>query len=117
MAMVVGSAGVARAGAIAPASEAPPGAPHRTYRISAIKYHFTPDHIIIKRGFIGILVVTSEDVTHGMRMTGAGESKDVVPGVPTVVQFYAKAPGRGRFSCGHLCGWGHLFMSGTIIVE
>ena len=115
-AMLCGS-GVALADAIAPASEAPKGAPRRTFRISASKYHFTPDHITIHHGAIGVLVVNSEDVTHGIHVIGTGESKDVVPGVPTVVLFYAREPGRGRFSCSHLCGLGHLFMSGTIIVE
>ncbi len=117
LAAVLSWSGVAAAETIAPVAEAPQNAPHRTYRISASKYHFTPDHIEIRRGFIGILVVNSEDVTHGMHVIGTGESKDVVPGVPTVVQFYAKEPGRGRFACSHHGGLGHLFMSGTITVE
>ena len=109
--------GQAHATAVVDASEAPHGAPHRTFRLTASKYHFTPDQITVHHGTVVILVVNSEDVTHGIHVHGTEVSKDVVPGISTVVQFYAKEPGRGRFSCSHFCGLGHLFMSGTITVE
>ena len=109
--------GEAQAKAVVDASEAPHGAPHRTFRITASQYHFTPDHITIKHGIVAILVVNSDDVTHGIRIAGTTVDEDVVPGISTIVQFYAKAPGRGHFSCSHFCELGHLFMRGTITVE
>ena len=108
--------GWAQAQALVPASEAPRGTPTRTFRLTASKYHFTPDRITVKRGVVLVLVINSEDVTHGIHLPGA-PSKDIVPGIPTVVQAYAKEPGTARFSCSHLCGLGHLFMRGTITVE
>ena len=117
LAATLACAGIAQAEPIAPASEAPRGAPHRTFRLTAKKYHFTPDQITVKHGIVVILVVNSDDVTHGIQVLGADVKQDVVPGIPTMVQFYAKEPGRGRFYCSHVCGLGHLFMRGTITVE
>ena len=108
--------GWAHAQALAPASEAPRGTPTRTFRLTASKYHFTPDRITVKRGVVLVLVFNSEDVTHCIHLPGA-PSKDIAPGIPTVVQAYAKEPGTARFSCSHLCGLGHWFMRGTITVE
>ena len=116
--LLVGAVGgVAEAKAVVDASEAPHGAPHRTFRITASRYHFTPDQITVHHGTVVILVVNSEDVTHGIHVHGTDVSKDVVPGISTIVQFYAKEPGRGGFSCSDFCGLGHLFMRGTITVE
>ena len=116
--LLVGAVGgEAQAKAVVDASEAPHGASHRTFRITASQYHFTPDQITVHHGTVVILVVNSEDVTHGIHVHGTDASKDVIPGISTIVQFYAKEPGRGRFSCSDFCGLGHFFMRGTIIVE
>ena len=87
--------------------------------IVAERFSFTPSRIRVTVGTVLELRVRSDDTTHGFRIVGAG----VNVAVPkrrrgeAVVVFEAGTPGRYRFECSRLCGAGHNWMGGEIIVE
>lgn len=87
-------------------------------RVVAERFSFTPSEIRVRRGTVVELQIRSSDTAHGFRIVGAGVNV-VVPkrrqGDVTVV-FEAREPGRYTFECSRLCGAGHNFMRGAIIV-
>ena len=90
----------------------------RVVRIVAERFSFTPSQITVPIGTTLELRVRSEDTAHGFRIVGG----DVNVAVPkrrqgeAVVVFEATEVGRYRFECSRLCGAGHNFMRGAIIV-
>ena len=87
-------------------------------RILAERFSFTPSEIRVTSGTTLELRVRSNDTMHGFRIVG----RSVDLAVPkrrqgeVVVIFEATEPGRYRFECSRLCGAGHNFMRGEIIV-
>ena len=87
--------------------------------IVAERFSFTPSEIRVKAGTVLELHVRSDDTMHGFRIVG--ESVNVA--VPkrrmgeVVVVFEADTPGRYRFECSRVCGAGHNWMRGEIVVE
>ncbi|MCZ6602993.1 MAG: cupredoxin domain-containing protein [Planctomycetota bacterium] len=107
-----------------PADEAPEGSPIRKVNVVARTYEFEPEEIQAKKGELVVLTLVSEDVTHGFKMKvqdreeeGIDINVDLAPGQPVEVTFYAREAGVIPFHCSHLCGWGHFFMDGQIVVE
>ncbi len=86
--------------------------------IVAERFTFTPSEISVTVGTTLELRVRSDDTMHGFRIVG----RDVNVAVPkrrqgeAVVLFEATEAGRFRFECSRLCGAGHNFMKGEIIV-
>lgn len=86
--------------------------------VVAERFTFTPSEIRVPIGSTLELRVRSEDTMHGFRIVG----RDVNVAVPkrrqgeAVVLFEATEAGRYRFECSRLCGAGHNFMTGEIIV-
>ena len=86
--------------------------------IVAERFTFTPSEISVKVGTTLELRVRSDDTMHGFRIVG----RNVNVAVPkrrqgeAVVVFEATEAGRFRFECSRLCGAGHNFMKGEIIV-
>lgn len=109
----------AAAGAIVPADRALAGVRQaQVVEISAERFSFTPSEIKVKAGMPVEIRLTSDDTDHGFRVPGT--TIDVrIPkrnrGVATVI-FEAEKPGRYTFECSHVCGAGHSFMRGTIVV-
>ena len=91
----------------------------RVVRILAERFSFTPSEIRVPRGVTLELRVRSDDTMHGFRIVG----RNVNLMVPkrrqgeAVVVFEATEPGRYAFECSRLCGAGHNFMRGAIVVE
>ena len=87
--------------------------------IVAERFTFTPSQIRVPVGTTIELRVSSDDTMHGFRIVG----KNVDLAVPkrrqgeAVVLFEANEVGRFRFVCSRLCGAGHNFMQGEIVVE
>ena len=109
--------GVALAGAGLAGSRA--GEPARlVVPVVAERFSFTPSEIRVPAGVPVELRIRSEDTMHGFRIVGRG----VNVAVPkrrqgeAVVLFEAQTPGRYRFECSRLCGAGHHFMRGEIVV-
>ena len=86
--------------------------------VVAERFTFTPSEIRVPVGTVLELRLRSNDTMHGFRIVGHG----VNVAVPkrrqgeVVVEFDATTVGRYRFECSRLCGAGHNFMRGEIIV-
>jgi cytochrome c oxidase subunit 2 len=87
--------------------------------IVAERFTFTPSEITTTVGTTLELRVRSQDTMHGFRIVG----RNVNIAVPkrrqgeAVVVFEATEVGRFRFECSRLCGAGHNFMQGEIVVR
>jgi len=92
--------------------------PVETVEIRVERFSFTPSQIRIAAGTTVELRIRSEDTNHGFRVIGS-DIDIVVPkrgrGTATV-RFRAERPGEYVFECSKLCGAGHSFMRGTIVV-
>lgn len=86
--------------------------------VVAERFTFTPSEIRVPVGSTLELRIRSEDTMHGFRIVG----HQVNVAVPkrrqgeAVVLFDAARAGRYRFECSRLCGAGHNFMRGEIVV-
>ena len=86
-------------------------------RIVAERFMFTPSRIEVAVGTTVEIHIRSEDTNHGFHIVGG---RNVI--IPkrrlgeAVVVFEADEPGTYRFECSKLCGAGHNFMKGEIIV-
>jgi cytochrome c oxidase subunit 2 len=96
----------------------PPASRTEVVEITAERFSFTPSEIHAKVGVPLEIRLESEDTDHGFRILGTNidvrlpkRSKGHI-----TVTFDPPAPGRYRFECSHVCGAGHSFMRGTIMV-
>ena len=86
--------------------------------ILAERFSFTPSEVRVTVGTTVELRVRSDDTMHGFRIVGGG----IDIAVPkrrqgeAVVMFEAREVGRYEFECSRLCGAGHNFMRGAIVV-
>ncbi len=86
-------------------------------QIVAERFTFTPSRVEVAVGTTVEIHIRSEDTNHGFHIVGG---PDVI--IPkrrqgeAVVVFEADEPGEYRFECSKLCGAGHNFMRGEIIV-
>jgi cytochrome c oxidase subunit II len=86
--------------------------------ISAERFSFTPSEIRTTVGTTLRITLESDDTSHGFRIVGS----DVNIQIPkrgrgaTTVTFTPEKAGRYTFECSHLCGAGHSYMRGTIVV-
>lgn len=91
----------------------------RVVRVLAERFSFTPSEIRVARGTTLELRIRSDDTLHGFRIVGRNVNL-LVPkrrqGEARVV-FEAAEAGRFEFECSRLCGAGHNFMRGAIVVE
>ena len=91
----------------------------RVVRVSAERFAFTPSRIVVDAGEEIEMRVSSDDTAHGFRI--AGTSVNVV--IPkrgrgeVSVSFRAPEPGRYAFECTRMCGAGHHFMRGELLVR
>ena len=86
--------------------------------ILAERFSFTPSEVRVPVGTTVELRVRSDDTMHGFRIVGGG----IDIAVPkrrqgeAIVTFEAREVGRYEFECSRLCGAGHNFMRGAIVV-
>jgi len=91
----------------------------RLVRVTAERFTFTPSQITVTAGEAVELRLKSEDTAHGFRIHGIPVNV-VIPKRghdELVVSFRADTPGRYLFECSRMCGAGHNFMRGTLIVR
>jgi cytochrome c oxidase subunit 2 len=90
-----------------------------TIGILAERFRFTPDEIRVRRGTTVQLRLESDDTDHGFRIVGTDIDR-IIPkrgrGAITVTLTPEHA-GRYVFECSKVCGAGHEFMHGVLIVE
>lgn len=116
LALVSASLSAARYWAADGAQAAPPA---QTVDIAAERFSFTPSEVKTRVGTTLTIRLTSDDTAHGFRLIGT----DVNIEIPkrgrgaTTVTFTPEKAGRYTFECSKLCGAGHSFMRGVIVVE
>jgi cytochrome c oxidase subunit 2 len=101
---------------MAPSAQAP--APTKV-TLTAERFDFWPSRIRTEAGTTLEISIESEDTLHGFRIIGT----DVNVAIPkrgrgpVTVTFRPEKPGRYTFECSRMCGAGHNFMRGEIIVS
>lgn len=94
--------------------------PARVIHVVAERFVFSPSEITVQEGDVVELRLTSEDTSHGFRLSGPGDVNVEIPkrGRGDIrVMFEAKEPGEYTFECSRVCGAGHNFMRGTLRVK
>jgi cytochrome c oxidase subunit II len=109
---------VATAVAAASQAPAPPSADESTIEITAERFAFQPSEIKATVGTTLRIVLKSDDTTHGFRIKGEGVNVAIPKrGRGTIEATFTPAKaGRYTFECSRICGAGHGFMRGTIVV-
>jgi cytochrome c oxidase subunit 2 len=95
------------------ANEAPQ--PHEIKMI-ARKFVFVPNSITVQKGELVRLVITSEDVDHGIAIKEFDVDQIIKAKQTKVVEFTADKEGKFEFFCSVFCGDGHPDMVGELIV-
>jgi cytochrome c oxidase subunit II len=99
--------------------EQPPSTAEQTVNLSAERFSFTPSQVKTRVGTTLTIRLTSDDTAHGFRIIGTNVNVEIPKrsrGVRTVT-FTPDQAGRYTFECSRLCGAGHSFMRGVIVVE
>lgn len=86
-------------------------------KLEAYQYGFSPDPIVVKKGDIVKLDITSRDVTHGVSIKEYGINVPIDKGGHKKVEFFADKEGQFNIICSVYCGSGHSRMRGKLIVE
>jgi len=89
----------------------------RAIVITAKRFEFVPSTITLKKGETVKLVVTSEDVTHGLFIRPLKIDTDLVPGKTEELTVTPQTAGTFTAICHHFCGAGHGNMKLTVVVE
>jgi cytochrome c oxidase subunit 2 len=95
----------------APAPDAP-----RRIEVSVKKFGYTPSEITLKKGEPVVLVVTTEDVSHGLKFKELGLDTKVAKGKPGELSFTPDKAGDFVGHCSVFCGSGHGTMTLTLHV-
>jgi len=111
------------AGASHPSTAAPPAlsgvVEHgvRTIHVTAQRYRYVPDPLVVKAGEKVRLLATSADVHHGLAIDAFKVNLTLTPGATQAVEFVASQAGTFEMYCTVYCGLGHPHMKGKLIVE
>jgi heme/copper-type cytochrome/quinol oxidase subunit 2 len=91
----------------------------RVIEINAERFQFWPSQVIVQDGEEVELRLRSDDTVHGFRIVGMGTNLEIPKRGHgyAVTRFIGSGPGRYTFECNRLCGAGHNFMRGEIIVR
>lgn len=93
-------------------------APTQTVDVLAERFSFSPSEIRTTVGTSLAIRLTSDDTAHGFRIVGTDVNVEIPKrsrGTATVT-FKPEKAGRYTFECSRLCGAGHSFMRGVIVV-
>lgn len=85
--------------------------------ITAKRFAFTPDKIVLKKGQTVTLRLHSEDVTHGFFLRPLKLDEEIPAGQTTEVTLTPQVAGTFTTICDHFCGANHGNMNMTIVVE
>ena len=91
----------------------------RVIEISAERFEFWPSEVTIAEGEEVELRLRSDDTIHGFRIVGTGTNLAIPKrgkGYATA-RFMGAVPGQYTFECNRMCGAGHNFMRGVLIVR
>jgi nitrous-oxide reductase len=89
--------------------------------LTAIRSHFTPEHIEVNRGDEVVLHITNieqaHDATHGFAINLYNINLSLEPGESQIVRFTADEAGVFPFYCTEFCSALHLEMAGYLLVK
>ncbi|MHB1187307.1 cupredoxin domain-containing protein [Thiobacillus sp.] len=86
-------------------------------RVTAQRFTFTPNEIVVKKGRPVVLEFSSLDFVHGFNVPSLKLRADLPPGNITRVRFTPDRVGEHPFVCDNFCGEGHEDMHGRILVK
>ncbi|HVG21111.1 MAG TPA: DUF5777 family beta-barrel protein [Blastocatellia bacterium] len=109
-ALILFCAGVCAAGTAGGAQQP------REIKVTARRFEFEPKTITVRKGEHVKLVVTSEDVDHGIAISELGVDEQVKAKKTKVIDLNPEREGRFQFVCSVFCGDGHPDMIGELIV-
>jgi cytochrome c oxidase subunit 2 len=90
----------------------------QTVDVAAERFSFTPSEVKTTVGTTLRIRLSSDDTAHGFRIIGTNVNVEIPKrsrGTITV-SFTPEKAGRYTFECSKLCGAGHDFMRGEIVV-
>ncbi|HTZ57386.1 MAG TPA: cupredoxin domain-containing protein [Acidobacteriaceae bacterium] len=90
--------------------------PPRRIEIVAKRFQFTPGEITLKKGQPVVLVLTSQDVEHGLKLEAFNQVVKSKKGQSSQVEFTPTEVGTFVAQCAVFCGSGHGGMKLTIHV-
>lgn len=85
-------------------------------KVTAKKFEYSPQEIVVKKGVPVVLEFTSLDRMHGFNCPELKIRSDILPGKASTVRFVPDKAGVFPFHCDNFCGTGHERMRGTIKV-
>jgi len=103
----------------APGAAPTQGPAPRVIEVTAERFEFWPSEIRVDQGEEVELRIRSDDTMHGFRIVGAGTNL-LIPKRGkgyAVTRFTGSTAGRYTFECSRMCGAGHNFMRGVLVVR
>jgi cytochrome c oxidase subunit 2 len=88
----------------------------RRIEVTAKRFSFSPSEITVKKGEPVVLVVTSQDVTHGLKFKELNLDSEVKKGATGELAFTPSKTGDFVGHCSRFCGAGHGSMTLTLHV-
>lgn len=85
--------------------------------ITAKKFDFTPNNIVVNQGEKVILKVSTIDRVHGFFIPELGVNEQIIPGKVIEVKLNTEKKGKFFFMCNIFCGSGHEEMNGYIEIK
>ena len=89
----------------------------KKFTMTARKWKFEPNEIIVNEGDKVRLTVTSIDIAHGIVIPDYGINEYLSPGQTVNIEFTADKKGTFPFACNVSCGVGHSGMGGKLVVN
>ena len=89
----------------------------RTLEISASRYSFSPEVLHVAARTLVQFKIMSTEGTHGFSLSDFGVDVKLVENQEETLEVFFPKAGTYGFRCSHICGIGHLGMTGKIIVE
>jgi cytochrome c oxidase subunit 2 len=93
--------------------------PRRVVHVTAERFTFTPSEIVVDAGEEIELRVKSDDTAHGFRIAGTNINLVIPKRGRNEISATLRLtePGRYTFECSRMCGAGHNFMRGVLVVR
>ena len=92
-----------------------PDAPRRV-EVSVKKFAYSPAEVTVKKGEPVVLVLTTEDVSHGLKFKELNLNSKIEKGKPSELAFTPDKTGDFVGHCSVFCGSGHGSMTLTLHV-
>lgn len=86
-------------------------------KLTASRYKFVPNSIVVNRGDIVRLIATSTDVTHGIFIKDYNVDVPISKGEKKIIEFIADKTGDFTLHCSVYCGPGHMNMKSNFKVQ